>query len=70
MADSISGKMAFVTSNWYGDATWLWGDRCHGSCNMPQLTISNLKVTTGGDVPPVHPTDWNFGNPCSSKSVG
>ena len=70
MADQISGKMAFVASNWYGDATWLWGNRCQGSCNMPQLNISNLKVKTGGDVPPVGPTEYNFGDACASRTVG
>lgn len=70
MADQIAGKMAFVISNWYGDATWLWGNRCSGSCNMPELTVSNLKVKTGGVVPPPPPGNYDWGKPCAHKNDG
>jgi hypothetical protein len=47
MTQDLKNGMGFVVSNWGGDATWLWHDRCTGSCPWPELTISNLKVTTG-----------------------
>lgn len=46
MTWDIQGHMAFVVSNWGGSASWLWKDRCSGSCNWPNLTISNLKITS------------------------
>ena len=51
MSDDVHNNMAFVISNWGGDASWLWHDRCSGSCNWPELTISNIKITQGGDTP-------------------
>lgn len=49
MSSDLSKGMGFVVSNWGGDASWLWHDRCQGSCNGPELTISNIKVKTGGN---------------------
>ena len=46
MAHALEDGMVFVISNWGGDASWLWHDRCYGSCNWPELTISNIKITT------------------------
>lgn len=45
MSDDVHENMGFVVSNWGGDATWLWKDRCSGTCNWPSLTLSNIKVT-------------------------
>ena len=47
MTDDLENGMAFVVSNWGGNAEWLWHDRCQGSCPWPELTISNIKITTG-----------------------
>lgn len=72
MSSDIANGMGLVISNWGGDATWLWGDKCYGSCNWPQLTISNIKVTTGNVQPgpgpkpdPYNPGDYTFGDACS-----
>ena len=71
MTDDIKGNMAFVISNWGGDASWLWHDRCSGSCNWPQLTISNIKMTTGKNPQPsgpINPADYHFGDWCHTAS--
>ena len=47
LTNDLESGMALVLSNWSGNASWLWHDRCSGSCTMPELTISNIKVTTG-----------------------
>jgi len=49
MTENLSNGMAFVVSNWGGDAEWLWHDRCTEpyTCPWPELTVSNIKVTTG-----------------------
>ena len=72
MTNDMKGNMAFVVSNWGGDASWLWHDRCSGSCNWPSLTLSNIKITTGGAGPsppgptPIDPNNYDFGDACSS----
>ena len=73
MSDDVASNMAFVVSNWGGDASWLWHDRCSGSCNWPSLTLSNIKVTTGGVSPgpgpgpsPIDPADYDFGDSCGT----
>lgn len=72
MTNDMKGNMAFVVSNWGGDASWLWHDRCSGSCNWPSLTISNIKITTGGAGPsppqptPIDPNNYDFGDACGS----
>ena len=47
LTEDLRNGMGLVISNWSGNASWLWHDRCSGSCTMPELTISNIKVTTG-----------------------
>ena len=73
MSDDVAENMGFVVSNWGGDASWLWHDRCSGSCNWPSLTLSNIKVTTGGVSPgpgpgpsPIDPADYAFGDSCGT----
>lgn len=74
MSDDVHNNMVFVISNWGGDASWLWHDRCSGSCNWPELTISNIKITQGGDTPgptppgpsPIDPSNYSFGDACAS----
>merc|ERR550525_642579 len=66
--------MVFVISNWGGDATWLWHDRCSGTCNWPNLTISNIKITSGtspspGPGPdPYDPSRFAFGDSCATRT--
>lgn len=48
MSWDLYNGMGFVLSNWGGNASWLWHDKCSGSCNWPDLSISNIKVQTGG----------------------
>lgn len=76
MAGDIANGMGFVISNWGGDASWLWHDKCYGSCNWPELSISNIKVKTGTATPqpgpsptpgPYNPADYDFGDWCSSE---
>lgn len=69
MSDDMHENMGFVVSNWGGDATWLWKDRCSGTCNWPSLTLSNIKVTQGSDHPtpphppsPIDPNNYDFGD--------
>ena len=45
MATDLENGMGFVISNWAGDASWLWKDRCSGDCNSPTLAISNITIT-------------------------
>lgn len=47
MTDDLKNGMGLVVSNWGGNAEWLWHDRCSGDCPWPELTISNIKITTG-----------------------
>ena len=47
MTKDLKNGMGLVVSNWAGNASWLWHDRCSGQCPMVPLTISNIKVTTG-----------------------
>ena len=47
MTWDIKNGMGFVVSNWGGDASWLWKDKCSGSCNWPALSIKNIKIKTG-----------------------
>lgn len=72
MSNDIGHGMAFVISNWGGDASWLWHDRCSGSCNWPELNINNIKIATGHVHPappqPINPADYTFGNPCATAS--
>jgi len=74
MSNDMAGGMGLVISNWGGDATWLWHDRCTGSCNNPQLTISNIKITSGHVKPPAptppSPAHYIFGNACANLSDG
>jgi len=72
MSSDIANGMGFVVSNWGGDASWLWHDRCSGSCNWPELSVSNITIKTGNVSPgpgpspsPYNPSDYDFGNPCS-----
>ena len=76
MSSDLSNGMGFVVSNWGGDASWLWHDRCQGSCNWPELSVSNIKVKTGGVTPgpgpsptpsPYDPADYDFGDSCGSE---
>lgn len=70
MSFDLAYGMAFVVSNWSGDASWLYHDRCTGSCNKPELTVSNIKIKTGNTIPvppptPYDPSDYTFpGSPC------
>lgn len=73
MSNDLANGMGFVVSNWGGDASWLWHDKCSGSCNWPELTVSNIKIKTGGVTPgpgptpgPYNPSDYTFGNLCDS----
>ena len=70
MTGDISQGMAFAFSNWATDDNWLWGNTCYGSCpGSPFLTISNFEFKTGGDSPvPPTPSDYTYGDACSSKS--
>ena len=65
-------KQVFVISNWFGDSSWLNKGTCSGSCwNKPSETISNIKIKSGisgGDVPPVKPGNWEFGDNCAAAS--
>jgi len=72
MSWDISNGMGFAISNWGGDATWLWGDKCYGSCNWPELNFENIKITTGSVQPgpgpkpdPYNPSDYKFGDVCA-----
>jgi len=65
MSDDLAGNMAFIISNWNSsDQTWLWKDRCSGTCNMPDETISNIKIIQGDGKPvppkPYDPADYEF----------
>ena len=70
MAQDLENGMGFVISNWGGDASWLWKDRCSGTCNWPELSISNINITSGvspgpGPSPsPIDPSDYDFGDAC------
>ena len=73
MSYDISQGMGFVVSNWGGSASWLWHDRCSGSCNWPELSVSNIKIKTGSVKPgpgpspsPYNPSNYTFGNACAS----
>ena len=69
MSYDIANGMAFAFSNWATDDSWLWGDKCWGSCpGNPFLTINNFVFTTGGvsPDPPIH--DYTYGDACASKS--
>ena len=71
MTEDMKSNMVFVISNWGGDASWLWHDRCSGTCNWPSLTISNIKVKTGGAGPgpsptPIDPADYHYGDTCKT----
>ena len=73
MSNDLANGMGFVISNWGGDASWLWHDKCSGSCNWPEMTVSNIKVTTGNVQPsppvppqPYNPSDYAFGDVCGS----
>jgi len=73
MSWDMSDGMGFVVSNWGGNATWLWNDRCSGTCNGPNLSISNIKVRTGGHKTQTHranggynPDFYTFANTCAS----
>ena len=69
MANDLEKGQVFVISNWGGDASWLWHDRCSGSCNWPELTISNIKITSGATptpVDPYNPADYDFGDSCAT----
>ena len=77
MGSDIANGMGLVISNWGGDASWLWKDRCSGSCNWPELSIKNIKVTTGSVTPgpspgptpaPYDPSDYAFGDQCGDVS--
>ena len=74
MSYDIANGMGFVVSNWGGDASWLWHDRCSGSCNWPELTISNIKIKTGSASPqpgpgpdPIDPANYTYGDACGSS---
>lgn len=75
MSGNLEDGMGFVLSNWGGDASWLWKDRCSGSCNWPELTLSNINITTGlsptpGPTPsPIDPADYDYGNSCGSAGA-
>ena len=75
LSDQLSGKMAFVMSNWGGDASWLWKDKCTGTCNWPTLSFQNIKVSTKGASPtpgppsPINPDDYDFGDACATKDA-
>ena len=77
LSDQLNGKMAFVMSNWGGDASWLWKDKCTGTCNWPTLSFTNIKVSTGGASPtpspptpsPFDPSDYDFGDACKTKDA-
>ena len=74
MTDDISNNMAFVVSNWGGDASWLWHDRCSGDCNWPELTVSNIKVVQGGaalgtPAGAIDPSKYDFGHGCNSPHM-
>ena len=56
MSIDLENGMGFVVSNWGGDASWLWKDRCSGDCNWPKLSVSNISIKTGL-APPTPPTD-------------
>ena len=69
MTDDLKNNQAFVVSNWGGDASWLWKDRCSGTCNWPALAIQNIKIVTGGAGPtpgPYDPNDFDFGDSCAT----
>ena len=69
MTDDLKNNSAFVVSNWGGDASWLWRDRCSGDCNWPSLAIQNIKIVTGGAGPtptPYDPNDFDFGDACKT----
>jgi hypothetical protein len=75
MSSDIANGMGFVVSNWGGDASWLWHDRCSGSCTWPELTVSNIKIKTGSASPtpgptpsPIDPSDYTFGDSCGTAS--
>ena len=73
MTDDLKNNMAFVISNWGGDASWLWKDRCSGGCNWPELRLTNLKIRQGGAGPSpaptrIDPADFDFGGACASAS--
>ena len=70
MANDLENGVVFVISNWGGDASWLWHDRCSGSCNWPELTISNIKITSnhGPSPDPYNPSDYDFGDSCVTAS--
>jgi len=72
MSNDIANGMGFVVSNWGGDASWLWHDKCSGSCNWPELNVSNLTIKTGNVKPgpgpspsPYNPSDYAFGDVCA-----
>lgn len=68
MSADLERGMAFVVSNWAGDATWLWGDRCSGTCNESRLTISNITITANDTPTPPPPVKfYDFGDACSSS---
>lgn len=65
--------MAVAVSSWggpYSDMSWLDQDTgCSGDCNnSPTLVVKNIEYTSGkGPVPPT-PTDFTFGDECSTKT--
>ena len=72
MGQNLSDGMAFVLSQWGGDASWLWYDRCSGECNYPELSINNIKITSGKGKPSdptehIDPKKYEFGDICESS---
>ena len=73
MNDAFQAQV-FVISNWQGDASWLWKNKCSGSCwNSPGETISNIKIKSGSGKPQPGPKPdpskkWKFGDNCSKAS--
>lgn len=69
MSYDLANGMAFAISNWETTDNWLWGNKCGGSCfGSAYLSFSNIKFTTGGDVPPPPVDKYDYGDACASKS--
>jgi len=72
MSIDLENGMGFVVSNWGGDASWLWKDRCSGDCNWPKLSVSNISIKTGLAPPtpptptPYDPSEFAFGDACAT----